>query len=70
MEYLAALTPPLVMAIGFTALVVTIVKNQGGVNKAKEDAAVDAAALAGDNRNARSVTREDVADAAERATDD
>ncbi|MFR9676108.1 hypothetical protein [Streptomyces sp. TR06-5] len=69
MEYLAALTPPLVMAIGFTALVVTIVKNQGGMNKAKEDAAVDAAALAGDNRNARSVARDDVADAAERTTD-
>lgn len=43
MDYVAALTPPLVMAIGFTALVVTIVKNQGGANKAKEDAAVDAA---------------------------
>jgi hypothetical protein len=31
------------MASFFTALVVTIVKSQGGSNKAKEDAAVDAA---------------------------
>ncbi|MGW7352375.1 hypothetical protein [Streptomyces sp. Z26] len=43
MEYVAALTPPVVMAIAFTALVVTIVKSQGGANKAKEDAIVDAA---------------------------
>lgn len=48
MDYIAALTPPLVMAVGFTALVVTIVKNQGGANKAKEDAAVDAAMQAAD----------------------
>jgi hypothetical protein len=43
MEYVAALTPPVVMAVAFTALIVTIVKSQGGANKAKEDAAVDAA---------------------------
>lgn len=43
MDYIAALTPPLVMAVAFTALIVTIVKSQGGANKAKEDAAVDAA---------------------------
>ncbi|HEV7785615.1 MAG TPA: hypothetical protein VGQ28_09795 [Thermoanaerobaculia bacterium] len=43
MDYVAALTPPIVMAVAFTALIVTIVKNQGGANKAKEDAAVDAA---------------------------
>ncbi|MET7641999.1 hypothetical protein [Streptomyces sp. NPDC005438] len=43
MEYIAALTPPTVMAVAFTALIVTIVKSQGGPNKAKEDAAVDAA---------------------------
>ncbi|MDT0381813.1 hypothetical protein RM572_23920 [Streptomyces sp. DSM 42041] len=71
MDYVAALTPPLVMAIGFTALVVTIVKNQGGANKAKEDAAVDAAldsASGGANRPvaARSASS---ADAATRATD-
>lgn len=30
------------MAVFFIALVVTIVKSQGGANKAKEDAAVDA----------------------------
>ena len=42
MDYIAALTPPVVMAVAFTAVIVTIVKNQGGANKAKEDAAVDA----------------------------
>ncbi|HCA88480.1 MAG TPA: hypothetical protein DEQ61_25295 [Streptomyces sp.] len=43
MDYVSALLPPTVMAIGFTALIVTIVKSQGGANKAKEDDAVDAA---------------------------
>lgn len=43
MEYLAALTPPTVMAVAFVALMVTIIRSQGGANKAKEDAAVDAA---------------------------
>ncbi|MDJ1131985.1 hypothetical protein [Streptomyces iconiensis] len=43
MDYVAALTPPFVMAVAFTALIVTIVKSQGGANKAKEDGAVDAA---------------------------
>jgi hypothetical protein len=46
MEYISAIVPPLVMAVGFTALIVTIVKNQGGANRAKEDAAVDAALAA------------------------
>jgi hypothetical protein len=31
------------MAAAFTGLIVTIVKSQGGANKSKEDAAVDAA---------------------------
>jgi hypothetical protein len=43
MDYVSALVPPFVMAAFFIALVVTIVKSQGGANKAKEDAAVDAA---------------------------
>ncbi|MEE4546988.1 hypothetical protein V2S66_34115 [Streptomyces sp. V4-01] len=43
MDYVSAIVPPLVMAIFFIGLVVTIIKNQGGANKAKEDAAVDAA---------------------------
>jgi len=43
MDYVSALLPPVVMAVFFTALIVTIVKTQGGANKAKEDAAVDAA---------------------------
>ncbi|MEV6165227.1 hypothetical protein AB0L71_25550 [Streptomyces sp. NPDC052052] len=46
MDYVAALLPPVVMAAFFIGLVVTIVKSQGGPNKAKEDAAVDMA-LAG-----------------------
>lgn len=73
MDYIAALTPPLVMAVGFTALVVTIVKNQGGANKAKEDAAVDAALQAAAERNASSGARSDAGhtapDAAGRKTD-
>ncbi|MEV7864534.1 hypothetical protein AB0P17_00170 [Streptomyces sp. NPDC088124] len=43
MDYVSALLPPVVMATFFTLLVRTIVKSQGGPNKAKEDAAVDAA---------------------------
>ncbi|MDI3418415.1 hypothetical protein [Streptomyces luteolus] len=43
MDYVSALLPPVVMAAFFTALIVTIVKTQGGANKAKEDDAVDAA---------------------------
>ncbi|MFF1507409.1 hypothetical protein [Streptomyces sp. NPDC058326] len=43
MDYVSALLPPIVMAAFFTALVVVIVKSQGGPNKAKEDAVVDAA---------------------------
>ncbi|MBI0294456.1 hypothetical protein JBE04_08155 [Streptomyces sp. PRKS01-29] len=43
MDYVSALIPPVVMAVAFTALIVTMVKSQGGANKSKEDAAVDAA---------------------------
>ncbi|MFC8509050.1 hypothetical protein ACFU3J_17045 [Streptomyces sp. NPDC057411] len=43
MDYVSALLPPVVMAVFFIGLVVTIVKSQGGPNKAKEDAIVDAA---------------------------
>ncbi|MDT0321483.1 hypothetical protein [Streptomyces millisiae] len=46
MDYIAALFPPTVMAVAFTALIVTIVRSQGGANKYKEDAAVDAAIAA------------------------
>ncbi|MFD9717705.1 hypothetical protein [Streptomyces sp. NPDC059076] len=42
MDYVSALVPPVVMAALFTALIVTIVKSQGGPNKSKEDAIVDA----------------------------
>ncbi|MEU9856879.1 hypothetical protein [Streptomyces sp. NPDC047974] len=43
MDYVSALVPPVVMAAFFIALIVVIVKTQGGPNKAKEDAVVDAA---------------------------
>ncbi|CAL9464495.1 hypothetical protein [Streptomyces sp. enrichment culture] len=43
MDYVAALLPPAVMAALFIAVIRVIVKTQGGANKAKEDAAVDAA---------------------------
>jgi hypothetical protein len=43
MDYVSALVPPVVMAVFFIGLIVTIVKTQGGANKAKEDAFVDAA---------------------------
>ncbi|MGI5402051.1 hypothetical protein ACQEVG_21910 [Streptomyces sp. CA-135486] len=49
MDYVSALLPPVVMAAFFTVLVVTIVKSQGGPNKAKEDAFVDAAIARADS---------------------
>ncbi|PBC79098.1 hypothetical protein BX265_3893 [Streptomyces sp. TLI_235] len=44
MDYVSAIVPPLVMAIGFGFLVRAIIRSQGGVQKAKEDAAADAMA--------------------------
>lgn len=43
MDYVSALLPPFVMAAFFIGVIRVIVKTQGGANKAKEDAAVDAA---------------------------
>ncbi|MFG1811147.1 hypothetical protein [Streptomyces sp. NPDC049040] len=43
MDYVSAIVPPLVMAIFFTCVIITMIKHQGGANKAREDAAVDAA---------------------------
>jgi hypothetical protein len=37
------------MAVFFIGLIVTIVKSQGGANKAKEDAVVDAALARAEN---------------------
>ncbi|NJP47898.1 hypothetical protein [Actinacidiphila epipremni] len=42
MDYVSAIVPPLVMAILFTCVIITMIKHQGGANK-REDAAVDAA---------------------------
>ncbi|UED85624.1 hypothetical protein [Streptomyces profundus] len=43
MDHIAALFAPTVMAVAFVYLIVTIIRSQGGANKYKEDAAVDAA---------------------------
>ncbi|MFF6786353.1 hypothetical protein [Streptomyces sp. NPDC012510] len=43
MDYVSALLPPFVMAVLFISVIRVIVKTQGGPNKAKEDAVVDAA---------------------------
>ena len=43
MDYVSALLPPVVMAVFYIGLIRVIVKTQGGANKAKEDAVVDAA---------------------------
>ncbi|GAA3497474.1 membrane protein [Streptomyces prasinosporus] len=43
MDYVSALLPPVVMAALFIGVIRVIVKTQGGTNKTKEDAAVDAA---------------------------
>ncbi|MFC9913694.1 MULTISPECIES: hypothetical protein [unclassified Streptomyces] len=43
MDYVSALLPPFVMAVFFIGVIRVIVKTQGGTNKAKEDAVVDAA---------------------------
>ncbi|MES5819691.1 hypothetical protein [Streptomyces sp. RG80] len=43
MDYVSALVPPVVMAVFFIGVIRVIVKTQGGANKTKEDAVVDAA---------------------------
>ncbi|KPI13584.1 hypothetical protein OK074_8783 [Actinobacteria bacterium OK074] len=43
MDYVSALVPPVVMAVFFIGVIRVIVKTQGGANKFKEDAYVDAA---------------------------
>ncbi|MFG2030709.1 hypothetical protein [Streptomyces sp. NPDC048825] len=63
MEYVSALVPPVVMAVFFTGLIVTIVKTQGGANKAKEDAVVDAALAHAENTRQVSGERDRNADA-------
>ncbi|MFD9040443.1 hypothetical protein [Streptomyces bottropensis] len=49
MDYVSALLPPFVMAVLFIAVIRVIVKTQGGPNKAKEDAVVDAALARAEN---------------------
>ncbi|WP_371497798.1 hypothetical protein OG871_17735 [Kitasatospora sp. NBC_00374] len=44
MDYVSAIVPPLVMAIGFGFLVRAIIRSQGGAQRAKEDAAAEAMA--------------------------
>jgi hypothetical protein len=58
MDYVSAVVPPLTMAIAFTLVIRTMIKSQGGANKGKEDAAVDAAiARAESARQAEDPTR-------------
>ncbi|MFC1418290.1 hypothetical protein [Streptacidiphilus cavernicola] len=47
MQYLAALTPPAVMAIAFAFMIRALFRNQGGANSAREDAASEALIRAG-----------------------
>ncbi|GGZ14378.1 hypothetical protein [Streptomyces poonensis] len=49
MDYVSALLPPVVMAVFFISVIRVIVKTQGGSNKAKEDAIVDAALARAEN---------------------
>ncbi|WP_320776778.1 hypothetical protein [Streptomyces sp. CRN 30] len=49
MDYVSALVPPAVMAVFFVGVIRVIVKTQGGANKAKEDAIVDAALARADS---------------------
>ncbi|MDX3689807.1 hypothetical protein PV726_05535 [Streptomyces europaeiscabiei] len=49
MDYVSALLPPFVMAVLFIAVIRVIVKTQGGPNKAKEDAVVDAVLARAEN---------------------
>ncbi|MFI8192910.1 hypothetical protein ACIF8T_29765 [Streptomyces sp. NPDC085946] len=61
MDYVSALLPPAVMAVLFGAVIRVIVKTQGGSNKTKEDAAVDAALARAES--ARQATPTTAADA-------
>ena len=56
MDYVSALLPPAVMAVFFVGVIRVIVKTQGGANKAKEDAAVDAALARVDGARQSSAT--------------
>ncbi|WP_328837627.1 hypothetical protein [Streptomyces europaeiscabiei] len=57
MDYVSALLPPFVMAVLFIAVIRVIVKTQGGPNKAKEDAVVDAVLARAENARQAGDTR-------------
>jgi hypothetical protein len=42
MQYIEALTPPVVMAVAFGLMIRTLFRNQGGANAAKEDGVAEA----------------------------
>ncbi|MEZ0068828.1 hypothetical protein ABIA32_004869 [Streptacidiphilus sp. MAP12-20] len=42
LQYIEALTPPVVMAVAFGFMIRAIFRNQGGANAAKEDAVAEA----------------------------
>ena len=46
MQYIGALTPPVVMAIAFALMIRALFRNQGGSNAAKEDAVAEALTVA------------------------
>ncbi|MEY9962069.1 hypothetical protein ABIA33_000090 [Streptacidiphilus sp. MAP12-16] len=46
MQYIEALTPPVVMAVFFGLVIRALFRNQGGANAAKEDVAAEALTLA------------------------
>ena len=42
MQYIEALTPPVVMAVAFGFMIRALFRNQGGANASKEDAVAEA----------------------------
>ena len=46
MQYIGALTPPVVMAIAFAFVIRALFRNQGGANAAREDAVAEAITVA------------------------
>jgi hypothetical protein len=50
-DYVSAIVPPLVMAVGFGFVIRAILRSQGGAQKSKEDAYADA--LAAEQSEAR-----------------
>ena len=54
MQYIGALTPPIVMAIAFALMIRALFRNQGGANAAREDAVAEAITVAATTPSPRS----------------